>query len=279
MKQGYFLFLVIVFCSVATFGGISTPLYVGNIDPILDEFKNPIMGSFGDPQRCLVEIRVAENGVIIPPFKDGSAHPLNPLLRSSWAGKNVSSKNSGLFCEVFVGRINPQNKIFARAYNRAAAKEATFYMDTPIYTAPPQSMSATTLILSFGSARPIDANDDDGDGLNNSWEESLGIDDRLTSDYDGDGSSDYEEMLAGTAPDDPDSIFRIKSIAHLTNQTKIVWSSVPNKKYQIQRTISMIEIFTNILSEITADKYETQELIGDTNKSMYYRIIIPANQQ
>ncbi len=271
------LFLIVLLCCFTGFAGIIPPLYVGNTEPILDEFKHPLMGSGGDPtsQRCLIEIRTANDGIIRPPNKDGYSHPYNPLLRSSATGLNVSGKDTGLFCEVFVYRIDPTNKVFARAYNRSTAQEATFYMDTPLYTPPRSSPSFTTLILSFESAKPIDSGDNDNDGLNNSWEETLGIDDRLTSDYDDDGSSDYEEMLAGTAPDDPDSIFEIKSITYLTNQTKIVWSSVPGRKYQVQRTVSMTEMFTNLHAKIIADQYEIQKLINDTNRMMYYRVTIP----
>ena len=98
----------------------------------------------------------------------------------------------------------------------------------------------------FKAAMPLDPGDDDGDGLNNSWERALGIDDRLTPDYDGDGMSDLHEMLAGTAADDPGSNLAFKLIRRepgavpasegemWSNPVRVRWQSVPGKKYRLE---------------------------------------------
>lgn len=42
------LFLIVLLCCFTGFAGIIPPLYVGNTEPILDEFKHPLMGSGGE---------------------------------------------------------------------------------------------------------------------------------------------------------------------------------------------------------------------------------------
>lgn len=275
MKRIFHACMIFFAAILIGFGQIIPPLYVGNIEPILDEYNRPLIGSYAAEQnRSLIEIRIAEDGIIRPPYPDGTIHPKNPLLRSSWAGLNAMGNNSGLFCEIFPQRIDPTNLIFARAYNKPTRKEATFYMDTPTYT---PSKIDSSLVMKFGNPKPMDPRDDDGDGLNNSWEENLGIDDRYTADYDGDGMSDLMEMLAGTAPDDPNSFFAIKYINMQNNIVDIGWYSVPNKTYQVQHTTDLIDGFKNVENSITAGpgEYELNKTLTETNRMMHYRVVIP----
>ena len=276
MKNGK-AFLPSIFLAVLLaqngIGGIITPLYVGNTSPILDEFKRPIRGTWGQNDASLIEIRVATDGIIRPPQPNGEAHPKNPLLRSSFAGKNACGANSGLFCEIFVYRIETTNLIFARAYNSPSASNATFYSDTPLYGNIATHQSS--LVMTFGDAKPIDSNDDDLDGINNSWETVLGIDDRLTPDYDGDGATDLEEMLAGTAPDDPSSIFKITGVWFHNDSVEVSWSSIPGKTYIVQKTTSLKNEFMDVGTQIKANSFEQTETATGTNINGFYRVIIP----
>ena len=230
--------------------GITPPLYVGNLAPVLDPYGRPMAGSHlnsGAAQRSRVEIRTTADGIVRPPYTNGAAHYKNPLLQTdSVGGMGLNSKeaNSGMFCLVFAKRPAQGTNIFARAYNAPTVAEATFYADSYLAYAPTNDSS---LVVTFKAAKPLDTNDVDGDGLCNSWEKLLGIDDRLTADYDGDGMSDLNEMLAGTAPDDKSSLFTFRLVRReaamepageggeeAPRPVRVRWQSVPGKQYQLE---------------------------------------------
>lgn len=253
----------------ASFSQITAPLYVGNIKQATDEFDRPILSVKG--YGALVEIRNANNGAIISPDTNGVSHPNNPLIYSCEMGLN--SCVAGMFCAIFPLRINPTNRIFARTYNRASPQEATFYLDSPIYS---PDNNGSSLVIEFGEVLPMDAGDSDGDGLNNSWEETFSIDDRPTPDYDGDGASDLQEMLAGTAPDDKDSIFKMLYITRSGISVGIGWTSAPSRTYQLQRNNNMMEPFIDVWNEIAAGDgvYSLFVTRIDTNRTSNYRVKI-----
>ena len=192
---------------LTTVQGISAPLYVGNLKPILGPFGRPLPGAHAAPICSLVELRVVDSTYgLVPPHTNGMSHPKNPLLTPDsrgGIGLNTSCANNGLFCMVLPQRPGGDVQVFARAYNAPTAAEATFYADSEPVSL---SQAATSeLVLTFSEARPIDWHDDDGDGLANSWEKLLGTDGVATNDFDGDGMLDLHEWLAGTDPTCPDS--------------------------------------------------------------------------
>ncbi len=262
--------------SISTDAGIICPLYVGNTVSAISQTRLPFSGTCGMPQNSsLVEIRMATDGIIRPPTINGQPHYKNPSITNSYMGMNAMGKDSGLFCVVFPYRIPAGTYVFARVFNNINAEQATFYADTSVVVAPPENRS--DLILNFGDAKPLDSGDDDHDGLINSWEQYLGISDRLTNDYDNDGISDLNEMLSGTAPDDPDSAFRIKYITRLINTIDIGWYSVPGYTYQIQGISDLREPFTNVGESVIADGYEENKILEETNRMKHFRIIIPVD--
>ncbi len=82
--------------------------------------------------------------------------------------------------------------------------------------------------------------DSDGDGLRDPWEIANGLDpedpDGINGpggDLDGDGQSNHAEFLAGTAANDPASVFRVVAGEVSAEGWEIVWSSVPGKRYRL----------------------------------------------
>jgi hypothetical protein len=243
---------VAVWLAAAWAWGVILPLlYVGNLEPVRDQYGRMMIGSHlsaGATNRSLVEIRAPTDGIIRPPSTNGAAHPYNPLLSADSVGgmgMNTATSDSGLFCMVFPSRPTPGKKIFVRAYNAPTVAEASFYADSAIAVI---SSNDASLVVVFGVAKPLNSGDDDADGLNNSWEKALGTADRLTDDYDGDGMLDLHEMLAGTSPTDPGSLLEFKFIRREAgpaladkgedeeegHSVRMRWQSVPGRRYQLQ---------------------------------------------
>ena len=245
--RGLFL-LGMIFSSTGSWGGIVSPLYLGNVAPVQDEFGRPMKGSplpAAAAQRCRVEIRTTTDGYIHPPSTVGIANSKNPLLTTNsigGMGENAEAADTGLFCLVFPNRPAAGTKVFARVFDAPTAAEASFYADTQLLQV---SSNDFSLKLVFGTIRPLDPGDADGDGLNNSWERVLGTADRSTADYDADGMSDLHEMLAGTDPRDAFSMLVFQGAWAATNapgmeydpQSKLLhiqWQAVPGKSYQLE---------------------------------------------
>lgn len=227
-------------------GGIVTSLYVGNVEPVLDEFGRPMRGSplpAEAANRCRIEIRTTTTGVVYAPGTNGASSPYNPLLATNSVGgmgENAEVADSGLFCLSFADRPATGTRIFARIYDAPTAAEAAFYVDSALATV---TSNGASLVLAFGEIRPLDAGDDDGDGLNNSWERALGTYGRPTADYDEDTMSDLHEMLAGTDPTDATSLLELRgawsenNVAGYDPQTRLLhvrWPAVPGKSYQLE---------------------------------------------
>lgn len=234
-------------------GMIDAPLYVGNVAPVLDQYGRTMVGTHLRPILSRVELHVTSNDYVRPPSTNGSWHPFTPLVAPDSVGGmglNAAGKDSGLFCMALRKRPGTNVMIFARVFNAPTAADATFYADS--YAVPVPDYANNSLVLTFRAARPLDTNDVDGDGLCNSWEELLGIDDRLTGDYDGDGMGDLQEMLAGTAPDDASSKLSFRLVRRETTPmvlaegeapvrpVRVKWQSVPGKKYQLEHVVQLV---------------------------------------
>lgn len=292
-RWGYFGVALGLAASCA-WGGITTPLYVGNVEPVQDPHGRPMAGSnlsADAADRSRVELRVAPfGGLRATPSTNGVADPRNPLVTPDSVGgigMNAALPDSGLFCMVFPDRLPTNEMVFARAYNAPTAAEATFYADSfPVRI--PSRATESSVVLVFEAAQPLDPGDDDGDGLVNSWERLLGTDDRASADYDEDGMSDYHEMLAGTDPTDRGSLLVLRSIRRgaaaapagtggaSTKPILVSWQSVPGMKYQLQYVSTLLgaQEFIPVLAEdgqdfVTADAGEYEiEMRVDVSDGM-----------
>ena len=281
-RLGAVLWLASVLCAAA---GTQTPLYVGNVTPVLDQYGRPMRGSplFSEAaNRYRVELRVANDGLVRPPDPaTGAGHYKNPLLETNGfsgiagMGLNAGSADAGLFCVIFPERPAPGTQVFARVFNAPTLAEATFYADTDPLPLPAKDES---LVLTFRAAKALDPGDDDGDRLNNSWEELLGTADRLTADYDGDGMPDLNEMLAGTSLTDAQSKLAFQQIRRDTvpaplgegggmiKPVAVRWQSVPGKTYQLEfvPTLAGAPVFVAVGDPVTAAEGETEiEMLVD----------------
>ena len=256
--------------SACAWGGIATPLYVGNLVPAKDQNGQPLAGS-PDPApadaRSRVEIRTAAAG-ILPPEADGTPHPANPLYSPDSVGgmgMNSAEPDSGLFVLVFTDRPTTGTKLFARAYNAPTVAAASFYVDTYVAAVP---ANGSSLVLTFGPAQPLDSGDADGDGLDNSWEKALGSDGVATNDFDGDGMDDLGEHLAGTDLTDPNSLLAFRNIRRAAADTRPVlvrWQSVPGKSYQLEFVPELVgaQVYVPVGGVVTAaeDEYELEQWV------------------
>jgi hypothetical protein len=265
-------------------GGIVTPLYVGNLEPVWDQYGNPLEGSYDlDPSACdRVEIRTAPTaGIIFPPSETGAAHPNNPLLSPDSVGvigMNAGG-NPGIFAMVFPDRPATGTKLFGRAYNAPSLAEATFYSDSGVVVV---SASATSVVLVFAwkKAHALDPGDSDGDGLENSWEKELGTDGVATNDFDEDGMSDLDEKDAGTDPTDAASLLNFRFIAtDSPTAMRVRFQSQPGMTYQFQETVSLVDgeqDFIDVGTNVTAaaGQYEIEILapVAPDSRLRSYRV-------
>ena len=100
-----------------------------------------------------------------------------------------------------------------------------------------------SITLGFGGKE-----DEDGDGLKDSWELAYapGLD-RLSaaSDSDGDGMTDLQEYQAGTDPTDPTSVMKTLNLVPATAGASALIRTVPGRSYQI-RISSDLGIWTDV---------------------------------
>ena len=241
----------ILFSSSSLFAQISAPMYVYNLAPVKDEFNRIMKGNASDAasSRCLVEIRSAANGIFAP-ATDGTAAIQNPLIETSGIGANTSikSQNTGTFCAVLVKRPAVGSKLFARVYNAPTVASASFYVDSDIVTV---AAGIDQVEFVFGSAQPFDDADDDGDGLCNSLEKSLGSDPN-NSDTNGNGLGDLVTYLAGFDFSGPSAGLYVTDMVAAFDDGVVAlsWSAAEGRRYQVAVTESLTSPDYTVVGEV-----------------------------
>lgn len=216
----------------------SLPMFVKTAQPVLDEFGQRLQGhpTLSAAQCDRVEIRLAQGGAIDAPSPDGQASANNPLVDGGLTsiGSQLADYNPqpAEFSASLPAPLPAGTKFFVRIFNAPTTEEATFYGDSQLFTASNDFTHVYSALVT--NMLPLDPADDDADGLNNSWEQSLASDaDR--PDTDGDGMTDGDEFRAGTDLLDQTAFFALGDVIQddLGNVT-LHWPAVPGRTYQAE---------------------------------------------
>ncbi|OGV47087.1 MAG: hypothetical protein A2X46_09975 [Lentisphaerae bacterium GWF2_57_35] len=266
-------------------GELSYPLYIGNAQPIQDEFGRNLLGACTTAiDQCdRVEVLISTDGQIYPPASDGTPDPRNILLEDGVTaiGNHTSAEltNSGLFgFSIKTNKPLPGTKLFVRAFNAKDRGTASFYGDSAIINL---GFNAV-YIISITNMIALDSNDGDGEGMNNSWEKSLGTDPNK-ADTDGDGLSDDQERRAGTDPLDAQSSLVMAEIRlGSNNRPLIAWASVEGKRYQLEYTGTDLRLnptYVNVSLVITAAGAVSEVSVSEEvlNQTGQYRVRLVEN--
>ena len=120
--------------------------------------------------------------------------------------------------------------------------------------------------------------DTDGDGLPDNWEtqnglsptNSVGIN-GASGDPDGDGFTNIQEFLAGTDPNDDNSLLRITQLGN--GGRRITWQSVPGKNYQVYSAPEITYAFEPLSGTVTAFQNTTSYTNNaPLNAREFYRV-------
>jgi hypothetical protein len=127
--------------------------------------------------------------------------------------------------------------------------------------------------------------DADGDGLADWLEDSVpdgaydpgnDFSNPGSPDTDGDETGDLEEYIAGTNPQDPESVFEIIDGGVSQDETFLTWSSVAGRQYTLQICTNLIDGIWSNLYSITAVGSETAYTNSFSEDSAFLRVEVSA---
>jgi hypothetical protein len=100
--------------------------------------------------------------------------------------------------------------------------------------------------------------------------------DNPTQDTDGDGLTDAQELIAGTDPNDPNSVLQI-DITY-TNAPVLIFNAVANKSYTVEyketlTTNTAWQKFTDVAAQPTNRTVTLPDSTGGANR--FYRLVTP----
>lgn len=283
---------VLVAATVPTYGqALMRSQIVRCTNAIVDEFSNPLRGTdpgasvFGitPEQGALVQILMSENGVIYPPLPGGNPDPRNPLLSEAYMGRGVNplAPHSGKFSAAVSPRPPFGTRIFVRVFNRPTIAASSFYKDSQTFLISSTAHEVFNVQVDR-TASALDTGDNDGDGVNNSWEKSLATDpDKVDSD--GDTISDLQELIAGSDPANSSSYIEVGSISYLSDDSlSLAWDSVTGRLYHIESGVlgDLDSGFSEIAQKAGAGGTMSHTISGvDASMPKWYRIKVEATME
>lgn len=167
----------------------------------------------------------------------------------------------------------------------AAGYQGEFYDNVynPAEAAGVQTSAYNTVFISF--VLYASGDDSDGDGLADFMEDTVpdgtfdsGADyaDFNDPDTDRDGSGDGAEYIAGTGPQDGDSLFGISGGGVNSSKAYVVWSSVAGRQYTVQRSTNLVSGVWSNLYTVTATGDATAYTNSQPGSRAFYRVQVQA---
>jgi len=270
-------------------------VFWGITNSIVDEFSVILPGNAPDSDRSgctpttgdFIQVLIADTGEIYPPLSNGNPASGNRVVATSRIGLGYSSTlcSSGKAAGIAPREFGQY--YFVRVYNHASPSSAAFYGDTELVRITSdittvfvdlvdldQAKALTVRSPSSPSAanqvtRPMDGGDDDGDGLNNSWEGSYGSDPHA-ADTDTDGIGDYEEHLCQTKPTDADSALTFSGIQAQGSEVSVFWNSVSGLSYCVDAAGESGAFHS--LAGVLADGEQSSMVVPPQHGEGFYRV-------
>jgi hypothetical protein len=132
---------------------------------------------------------------------------------------------------------------------------------------------------------PLPYIDSDGDGLDDALEQLIiGFDPNdgmetladvnPADDFDCDGSSNIDELLAGTSPIDPDSVFAICGLEGEGSAFAVSWYSCADHTYTVHKSTNLVEGFYILKTGISATEPINTVIDTDSGACAMYMITV-----
>ena len=148
--------------------------------------------------------------------------------------------------------------------------DEAFYFDQSPWPTGTDGTGVALIRIGLTSWGIPSANDQDGDAMEDSWENAYfgNTDQSATTDYDGDGQTNLEEFIAGSDPTDPLSLFKIMGI----DQSTISWSTHAERVYEVWWTDNLENEFILIADDISGGSYTDNRTLS--TPTHFYKIVV-----